>query len=143
MRSVTERLLRRSAASAQRERSARNLIGVPVPIDERHIVALDQIWSILSHFDIRHLSAPALNHICAWTELVTDMGLSSMQTVRRFAQGIFGAAISERRPSVDGVSGTHKRERQQDAIVATCRPGITSATAMHRISIGSPVIRLN
>src|SRR5712692_1310959 len=75
MRSVTEHIPGTSAEAAQRERSARNLIGVPVPpIDERHVVALDQIWSILSHLDVRHLPAPALNQICALTELVTDMG---------------------------------------------------------------------
>src|ERR1700686_3849478 len=102
MRSVTERLLGRSAAAAQGERSARNLICVPVPIHERHVVPLDQIWSILSHLDIRHLPAPALNQICALTELVTDMG-RVVNVDRRFAQGIFGASVSEFRPSVDGV----------------------------------------
>ena len=51
-----------------------NLIGVPVPIDERHVVALDQTWSILSHLDVRHLPAPALNHFCALTEIVTERG---------------------------------------------------------------------
>jgi hypothetical protein len=56
MHAVTERFVRRSAAPAQCERPTRNLIGVPVPIDECHVVALDQIWPVLSHPDVRHRS---------------------------------------------------------------------------------------
>src|SRR5262249_38904450 len=54
MRAVAERLVRRPAAAAQRERPLRNLIRVPVPIDERHVVAFDQIRAVHPHFDTRH-----------------------------------------------------------------------------------------
>jgi hypothetical protein len=59
MHPVTERLVSRSAAPAQRERATRNLIWVPVPIDKCQVVALYQVWSVLFRLDGGHLPAPA------------------------------------------------------------------------------------
>src|SRR5206468_970190 len=58
VRAVTERLRRRSPAATQRERTLRNLIRVSVPVDERHIVALDEVRTVLSHFNRGHCYAP-------------------------------------------------------------------------------------
>src|SRR6185436_12698122 len=55
---VAERLAMRVAAPAQRERPLRNLVLVAHPIDQRHIVAFDQIGSVFSHFDRRHVGYP-------------------------------------------------------------------------------------
>src|SRR4051812_36293887 len=55
MRAVAERLVRRRAAAAQRERAFRNLIRVPVPIHHGHVVAFDEIRTVLSDFDARHV----------------------------------------------------------------------------------------
>src|SRR5438874_4495094 len=60
---VAERLGGRSSASAERERPLGYLIGVPVPIDQRHIVAFDEIRTVLPDLDCRHF-APLSPRLC-------------------------------------------------------------------------------
>ena len=52
---VTERFGGRASAAAQSKRSLWNCVGGAVPIDRRHIIALDQIGPVLHHFDRCHL----------------------------------------------------------------------------------------
>src|SRR5450631_2826247 len=52
---VTEWLRGRAAAAAQSKRTLWNCVGGAVPIDRRHIIALDQIRPVLHHFDRCHL----------------------------------------------------------------------------------------
>ena len=54
VRAVAERLVRRPAAAAQRERPLGDLIGVAVPVDQRHVVAFDQIRTVLPDLDGGH-----------------------------------------------------------------------------------------
>src|SRR6478672_2961296 len=51
---VAERLVGRAAASAQREWPLGNLIGVPIPIDDRHVITFDEIRTVLPDLDVRH-----------------------------------------------------------------------------------------
>src|SRR6202166_3694245 len=44
-----------AAAAAQSKRTLGNCVSGAVPIDRRHIVALDQIGTVLKHFDRCHL----------------------------------------------------------------------------------------
>ena len=67
MRAVAERLVRRPAAAAQRERPLRDLILVAVPVDQRHIVALDEIRTVLPHLDRRHSPSSRVNPSSAST----------------------------------------------------------------------------
>src|SRR6476646_7579725 len=48
----------RMAAAAQRKRTLGDLVLIAQPVDERHIVALDQIGSVFSDFDRRHVGYP-------------------------------------------------------------------------------------
>jgi len=52
---VAERLGGGAAAAAQSKRTLGNCVSGAVPIDRRHIVALDQIGTVLKHFDRGHL----------------------------------------------------------------------------------------
>src|SRR5580765_606501 len=58
MGAVAERLVRRSAAAAQRERPFRDLVGRTVPVHYRHVIAFYEIRSVLSHSDRRHGITP-------------------------------------------------------------------------------------
>jgi len=51
---VAERLGLRTAAPAQDERPFRDLIRIPIPVDERHFVAVDEIRPILADLDGDH-----------------------------------------------------------------------------------------
>jgi hypothetical protein len=52
---VTEWLRGGAAAAAQSKRTLWNCVGGAIPIDRRHIIALDQIGPVLHHFDRCHL----------------------------------------------------------------------------------------
>src|SRR5580765_1501042 len=54
MGAITERLVLRRAAAAERERALCDRVGIPIPVDQRDIVAFDEIRTVLSHFDVRH-----------------------------------------------------------------------------------------
>src|SRR5438105_8457557 len=58
MRAVAKRFAMRVAATAECERPLRNLVMIAHPIDERHIVTLDQIGSVFPDFDRRHRDYP-------------------------------------------------------------------------------------
>src|SRR5436853_7368534 len=54
MRAIAERFAMRVAAAAQRERTLRNFVLIAHPLDDCHIVALNEQGSVRSHFDRRH-----------------------------------------------------------------------------------------
>src|SRR5438552_16709858 len=58
MGAVTKRLVRGAAASAERERPLRELIGGAVPIDHLAVATFDQIRTVLLHFVRRHSTPP-------------------------------------------------------------------------------------
>src|SRR4051812_12514807 len=54
VRAVAERLVRGTAAAAQRERALRNLVFGAVPVHQLHIVALDLVGPVQSNRNRRH-----------------------------------------------------------------------------------------
>src|SRR5579864_3330290 len=58
VRAVAERLGGGAAAAAQREGPLRNLVGIAVPVDDRHVVAFHQVRPVLSDLDRSHPVTP-------------------------------------------------------------------------------------
>src|SRR4051794_6302671 len=54
MRAVAKRLAMRVTAAAQRKWALRDLVLIAQPVDQRDVVAFDQIGSVFSHLDRRH-----------------------------------------------------------------------------------------
>src|SRR5262245_63055469 len=51
---VAERFVRRAAAAAEREWPLHDRVAAAVPVHHRHILAVDEVWTVLSHLDRRH-----------------------------------------------------------------------------------------
>src|SRR5215216_5503406 len=60
VRAVTERLVRGAATAAERKRSLHYRVRIPVPVDERDVLAVDQVRAVLPDFDRhRHSVTPS------------------------------------------------------------------------------------
>src|SRR6516162_8074214 len=54
MRPVAERFGRRSSAAAQRDWPSRDRIAGAIPVDDRHVIDVDQVWTVPPDFDCWH-----------------------------------------------------------------------------------------